>query len=121
MVTQEQVVLFKKGIANDLVYELSRAAPVDKGTLRQSIKAVPKGNTIHISMVDYAFYVEFGTPPHIIRPKNKKALHWKSGGKDIFAKIVRHPGTRPQPFIRNTLRTKFGQIIKQNAVRHLTT
>jgi hypothetical protein len=46
------------------------------------------------------FYLEFGTDPHIIEPKGKifggaDALHWKStAGKDIFAKIVRHPGSK---------------------------
>ena len=119
MVTQEQVQLFKSGIANDLVNTLVRASPVDKGGLRKSIKVVSQGNTFYISMIDYALYVEFGTPPHIIRPKNKKALHW--GGKNgPVVKLVHHPGTKPQPFIRNTLRTKFGNIIRQNAMRHLT-
>ena len=120
MVSQEQVELFKKGIANDLADALVRAAPVDKGGLRKSINAVVQGKGIFISMVDYALHVEFGTAPHIITPKNKQALHWKSGGKDVFARLVHHPGTRPQPFIRNTFRTKFGSIIRQNAMRHLT-
>lgn len=45
------------------------------------------------------FYLEFGTGPHRIEPKGKifggaDALHWKStAGKDVFAKIVRHPGS----------------------------
>lgn len=46
------------------------------------------------------FYLEFGTDPHIIEPKGKifggaDALHWKStAGKNVFAKIVRHPGSK---------------------------
>ena len=72
----------------------------------------------HISMVGYAVYVEFGTPPHIIRPKNGKALHWKSGGKNVFAKSVQHPGTRPQPFIRTTMRLDLPKIAMANARRH---
>ena len=46
------------------------------------------------------FYLEFGTGPHIIEPKGKifggaDALHWKStAGKNVFAKIVRHPGSK---------------------------
>jgi len=56
------------------------------------------------------FYLEYGTKPHIIRPKGKDGggadmLHWKgpSGGfiigKDHFAKIVRHPGTQPKRLV----------------------
>jgi HK97 gp10 family phage protein len=102
-------------LSMNLRNELVSIAPVDTGRLRSSIKVVPQGNNvIMISMPDYALYVEFGTAPHIIRPKNAKALHWQTGGKDVFAKIVHHPGTQPQPFIRNTLRHKLGQIIGQS-------
>jgi len=112
---------FVQLLAMNLRNELVQVAPVDTGRLKTSIKVVPQGNNvIMISMVDYALYVEFGTAPHIIKPKNAKALHWKQnavgprGGKikeDVFAKIVHHPGTKPQPFIRNTLRHKLGSII----------
>ena len=42
----------------------------------------------------YAVYVLFGTKPHQIYPKNKKALRWAAGGKFIFAKSVNHPGNK---------------------------
>ena len=115
---------FLRLVSINLRNELVQSCPVDTGRLKNSIKVVPQNpNLIMISMVDYAIYVEFGTPPHIIKPKNAKALHWKSegvgprGGKvknDVFAKLVHHPGTRPQPFIRNTLRNKLGLIIKES-------
>jgi len=96
MVTDEKMTLFKRGIANDLVNELVRAAPVDKGGLRKSIRAVVQGKGIFISMVDYALHVEFGTAPHIITPKNKQSLHWK-----WWQRCVRK--ARPSP--RNTTTT----------------
>jgi len=111
---------FKNLVAINLTNELVRAAPVDTGRLRNSINWKTEGNVIKIFMMDYAIHVEFGTQPHIIRPKNAKALHWKSGGNDIFATVVHHPGTRPQPFIRNTLRTKFGDIIHNSLVGAFT-
>lgn len=40
----------------------------------------------------YAPFVIFGTRPHTIRPRDKKALRWASGGEFIFAKFVNHPG-----------------------------
>jgi len=44
--------------------------------------------------------VVHNTRPHVIKPVSAKALHWKSGGKDFFAKSVNHPGTNPQPYFR---------------------
>jgi hypothetical protein len=56
-------------------------------------------------------FLEFDTKPHIIRPKRKKVLAWpaagsarlsgrlRSGGSLIFARKVRHPGTKAQPFL----------------------
>jgi len=62
-------------------------------------------------------FVNFGTKPHVIRPKNKKILAWKGGGRaksrvrkiksnkgragrgsTIFARVVHHPGTEPRAF-----------------------
>jgi hypothetical protein len=50
--------------------------------------------------VDYAPAIEFGTKPHVIEPKNAKALHFKIGGVDIFAKKVNHPGFKGESFLR---------------------
>lgn len=58
------------------------------------------------SEAPYARPVYFGTKPHIIAPKVRKALRWPSGNEFVFARMVRHPGTRPDPFLREALRTK---------------
>lgn len=104
-------------IAIKLQNELILVCPVDKGILRNSIKVVPIEDGLLISMVEYGKYVEFGTPPHIITPKEKKALKFKSGKGFIFSKKVRHPGTRPNPFIRNTVRNKLPKIIQEEINR----
>jgi hypothetical protein len=55
-------------------------------------------------------YLEFGTRPHTIRPRNRSALSWTAnkrlsgrsrtaGGRRFFAKVVHHPGTKAQPFL----------------------
>lgn len=59
-----------------------------------------------------AVFLEHGTRPHIIRPRNKSVLSWTEGkrlsgrnrtgagaGQRIFARVVRHPGTKAQPFL----------------------
>lgn len=45
----------------------------------------------------------FGTEPHTIRPRRKKALRFVSGGRVVFAMRVRHPGTRANPFLTRAL------------------
>lgn len=40
----------------------------------------------------HAVFVHWGTKPHIIRPKDRKALRWPAGGAFAFAKEVHHPG-----------------------------
>jgi hypothetical protein len=42
-----------------------------------------------------------GTSPHLILPRNKKALHWP--GADHPVARVNHPGTAPNPYLRPAL------------------
>lgn len=44
-------------------------------------------------------FVHFGTRPHTIKPKNKKSLRWTSGNNFAFAKQIRHPGYKGDPFM----------------------
>ena len=78
-----------KRIAVRFQNELVLVAPVDTGRLRSSINVTTKGNTIIVTMVDYAMFVEFGT--------NRQ---------------------RPNPFIRNVLNNKLGTIIKEELFRY---
>lgn len=81
------------------------------------------GRTIHVSNVTQntvttqaaaaARWLEFGTKPHIIRPKVRRALRWAANASDrrltgaprvgttnfAFATEVNHPGTKPYPFM----------------------
>lgn len=49
--------------------------------------------------VEYAGAIEFGTGPHLILPKNKKALKFEIDGKPVFAKSVKHPGFKGDSFL----------------------
>jgi len=115
-------------IARRMQNELTLAAPVNQGRLKNSIRVIPSEEGIIISMVEEGKFIEFGTPPHIIKAKEGKVLHWhktkgrtqhthphsESMEKDaFFAKEVKHPGSRPNPFIRNTIQNKLGQIIQE--------
>lgn len=49
----------------------------------------------------YARYVHEGTRPHLIRPRGAQAMRFEVGGRTVFARLVRHPGTKARPFLRN--------------------
>lgn len=87
----------------DVQNEARRRAPVDTGRLRSSIvsRAEGRGRSVGYVVgtnVNYAAAVEYGTAPHVIKPKHKKALFWP-GARHPVAQ-VNHPGTRAQPFMR---------------------
>jgi HK97 gp10 family phage protein len=87
--------------ANFLVTEMEIRVPVDTGELRESIGVqVQPGRVVVGPTAAHATYVEYGTKPHIIEPKNKKALAFKVNGKTVIVKRVQHPGTKAQPFVR---------------------
>lgn len=44
-----------------------------------------------------------GAPPHVIRPRRRKALRFVSGGQIVFAREVHHPGNRGTRFLTRAL------------------
>lgn len=130
--------VLKRAIAEDVLSSLKKRVPVDTGDLRQSLTYEIKDSEVIYTGNDYWKYVEYGTPPHVIRAKNAKALafEWsdfqgKKIGKSerlrqgitknktqtaIFKK-VNHPGTEPQPFVRPTLRNDLKDIFKKAVLR----
>lgn len=85
-------------------------APVDTGRLRASIEGrLNRTWTLRPqftvgSNVEYAQMVHDGTRPHIIRPRNARALRFVVGGQVVYARVVHHPGTRARPFLDRALR-----------------
>jgi hypothetical protein len=79
---------------------------VDTGRLRSSITHElvqgPTGLVARIGTnVEYARYVEEGTPPHEIRPVNKRALFWP--GAEHPVAVVHHPGSHARPYLEPAL------------------
>lgn len=79
---------------------------LDATSLTDSIHADPPiggGSESTADMVagkETASFLEEGTRPHTIEPRDKEALRWWDGGEH-FAKRVEHPGTRPYFFMRD--------------------
>lgn len=84
-------------LTRQIADDMRQGCPVKTGALHRSIREV--GNKIFVG-TDHWHYVEYGTPAHIIRPVVAKALRWESADGVHFAKVVHHPGTRENPFIR---------------------
>lgn len=97
------------------VREAKHLAPRKTSNLSRSItlgQVSASAVTIE-AQAPYAGYVEHGTRPHRITPKNAKALRFapskagrrltgtpRTGASVVFAMSVEHPGTKAQPFMR---------------------
>lgn len=77
------------------------------GSLTSSSVEVRAGGQLNVG---YAAAVEFGSRPHVIRPRRAKVLAWggartlagglRAGSRPTnFARSVRHPGTRAKPYL----------------------
>lgn len=93
---------------------LANETPKRTGKLARSSFFMIRGSTSNQELAvmqpakteEGIFYGEFvreGTPPHEIRPKKAKALHFMYEGKDVFAMKVNHPGTRANPYHKRVL------------------
>lgn len=79
-----------------------------RGTVADGWDVVATSETVKIvnaEFGDIVAFLEFGTKPHIIEPKNAKSLRWKSGSGDqfAFAKKVHHPGIEARKFIHGVI------------------
>ena len=131
----------KKELSVTLVRAVNRAAAAARdeakrgrfkdrtGRLRAQIRTdsavstAAEAYTYVVSGAGHSRFVEYGTQPHVIRPKaghgfigpisagqsrrkatdigtHRVALRWYVGGKPVFARYVRHPGSAPYPFMR---------------------
>jgi len=108
-ITTQQVMIES---ANYLLSEMQARVPVDTGELRSSLTVKVEQNRVLVGpTAAYAPYVEFGTKPHEIKPKNAGGvLVFNVGGRKVFAKKVNHPGTKAQPFVRPAYEAWVGSV-----------
>lgn len=90
-------------IGDAILGDARNYVPKRSGRLMESLRAEVRDKVLRVGSLDcnYATDVELGTSPHVILPRNKKALHWP--GADHPVARVNHPGTRPQPYLRPAL------------------
>ena len=87
------------------------------GHLQQSIRVdlskVEEGKAEIVAGASYAPFVEFGTRPHLIKPKRRQSLRWATEEGFVFARIVHHPGSKPHPFFRKAIEEGLEEAKKQ--------
>lgn len=100
-----------RGLAPIAERSVKAAAPVRSGKLRRSINTrVEQKRVVVGTDVSYAAAVHEGTRAHVIRPSSKSVLRFETARGIVFAKEVRHPGTKARPFMTEGLRRAESEI-----------
>lgn len=92
--------------------EARQRAPHKTGTLQRSI--LPEFSSLHgIVKVNekYGLYIEQGTGPFDIRPRNKKALMWPGAAHPV--RVVHHPGLKARPFFQPAIEASYAFMNSQ--------
>jgi len=95
--------------------------PWRTGFLTQSFRAeVTAGMLRWFPTASYAPFVEFGTKPHVILPKEKLALYWPGAAHPV--KKVNHPGSKANDFMGRIVEQSQDEINQQfgNALQQIT-
>lgn len=100
---------YLSGRGERLVLAAKRQVGVRSGALRASIHmrhmADSRGQYIKVgSNLHYARVHHDGSRPHTIRPTRAKMLRFESRGQQIFAHLVKHPGTPANRYLTDNLR-----------------
>jgi hypothetical protein len=90
-------------IGRDILGDAQNFVPKRSGRLHDSLRAEVQDKVLRVGSLDcnYATDVEMGTAPHVILPRNKKALSWPDADHPVAR--VNHPGTAAMPYLRPSL------------------
>jgi hypothetical protein len=102
---QETKQLLIERLAEVAYYEAFYTAPWKTGKLAPSIVTeIKEGEAKLQALAPYAKFVVEGTRPHEIHPASANVLVFNTKSGDlVFTKLVRHPGTKPNPFLQRAV------------------
>jgi HK97 gp10 family phage protein len=102
---EETKQLLIKRLAEVAYYEAFYNAPWKTGKLARSIVIeLEEGEAKLQALAPYARFVVEGTRPHEIHPAGASVLVFKAASGDlVFTRLVRHPGTKPNPFLQRAV------------------
>lgn len=100
-----------------LTFRAKVTAGFDTGQLKRDLRWGPGGSPLNPvpvwplglqgwvgSTTPHARVHHEGSRPHMIYPRRRNALRFRTMGKVVYASSVRHPGTRPNPYLTRWLR-----------------
>jgi len=90
---------------------LSRSLHIDPTSISQFTGY--QGSVFFGEEAPYAYGLEVGNPPHVIRAKKAKSLHFFAGGEELFRHEVDHPGNPPFLFVQHALDETAEQFFKE--------
>jgi HK97 gp10 family phage protein len=94
---------------NSIAADAKSRVRVKTGKLKNSINVKSEPLKVTVGPDEfYGTFIEYGTGTkgefpgamYEIRPKNGSVLAFKVGGKQVFARSVKHPGIKAYPFMR---------------------
>ena len=99
-------------LAEIAYFEAFYGAPWKSGNLARSIvKEVEADSAVIRVLARYGIYVVGGTAPHVIRPAGASCLAFRArSGEIVFTRLVRHPGTKPNPFLERAAEKTRDQV-----------
>lgn len=91
-----------------IVVAAKRQVGVDTGILKNSIhvRHTRDSNSQQLwigSLVNHALIHHEGSRPHMIFGHNRGMMRFSSGGRQVYTRAVRHPGTRPNRYLSDNL------------------
>ena len=104
--------LLVERLAEIAYFEAFYGAPWKSGNLARSIvKEVETDSAIIRVLAMYGIYIVGGTAPHVIRPAGASCLAFRArSGEMVFTRLVRHPGTKPNPFLEEAAEKTRDQV-----------
>lgn len=102
--------VFLRNKGRRILARARRLVGVRTGALRSSLHMRhyrdPRGQYIKIgSNLRHAYLHHEGSRPHLIKPDKKQVLRFQSKGQIVMTHLVRHPGTKPNPYLTRALRS----------------
>lgn len=101
-------IALRRNVGNRIVLAAKRDVGVDTGTLRETIKLIHErvgqyqelriGSDSKIALLHHN-----GTRAHEIHARNTEFLRFSSRGRVVYTRSVRHPGTKPNPYLAKNL------------------
>lgn len=85
-----------------------------KGSVNKKVayRTARSGGGFNYHAPFYAHFVEFGTKPHLIKPRHGKRLFFAVASKVVSVPMVKHPGAAPRPFLGPAFNAKWRDALQ---------